>query len=189
MGDIDQDDFLLRLTAQGNMEAYRKLVGRYMHYCVRFAERMLGNRHDAEDVAQEVCLKIWKEAGKWQGQAKFSTWLYRVMFNACIDYKRKVIPLPVGGSVDAENTSLNPEEALEEKQRIQKVIHALRNLPDRQRAALVLSYYEGIKNEQAAEIMGTELGAFQQLIFRARQSLKTELLENVMEETGGQKAR
>lgn len=185
MTEHDQDYFLLQLAGQGDVGAYRKLVGRYMNYCVRFAERMLGNRHDAEDVTQEVCLRIWREAGKWQPQAKFSTWLYRVMFNACIDHKRKIVPFFVVDVVETADTASNPEEALREKQTAKNVSLALQKLPKRQRAALVLSYYEGIQNQQAAEAMEIELGAFQQLLFRARQNLKEELIDGRTEEENG----
>ena len=171
------------------MSAYRKLVGRYMDYCVRFAERMLGNRSDAEDVTQEVCLKIWRESAKWQPQAKFSTWLYRVMFNACIDHKRRVVPFSVGDLIETADTSSNPEETLREKESAKRVISALQKLPERQRAAVVLSYYEEIKNQQAADVMEIDLGGFQSLLFRARQNLKEELIGIETEEENGQKTR
>ena len=82
----------MNLIAKRDPKAYRDLIGKYLDFCVRFAERMLNNRHDAEDITQEVCLKIWNVAPRWVPTAKFSTWLYRVMVNACIDHKRKILP-------------------------------------------------------------------------------------------------
>jgi RNA polymerase sigma-70 factor (ECF subfamily) len=98
-GATDTDHELMRRIARKDKAAYRELVGKYLNFCVRFAERMTGNRADAEEIAQDVCLKVWNEAERWQPQAKFSTWLYRVMTNRCIDYKRKVVPF---GAIDAE---------------------------------------------------------------------------------------
>ena len=185
MSEVDADYFLIRLAGQGDVNAYGKLVFRYGNFCVRFAERMLGNRMDAEDVTQEVCLKIWKEAAKWQPQAKFSTWLYRVMFNACIDYKRKVVPFSMADDTEIEDASPNPEQSLDGKEDAKRVFTALQKLPERQRAAIVLSYYEGIKNQEAADTMSLDVGAFQQLLFRARQNLKDDLISFRVEEQNG----
>jgi RNA polymerase sigma-70 factor (ECF subfamily) len=183
--ETDPDYFLIRLAGQGDMNAYRKLMGRYTDYCVRFAERMIGNRADAEDVTQDVSLKVWKEAAKWKPQAKFSTWLYRVMFNACIDHKRKIVPIAAGDFINSFEGVSSPERDLQEKQTAKKVSAALQRLPERQRAALVLSYYEEIKNQEAAEAMDLDLGAFQSLLYRARQSLKEQLLDYRVEEKNG----
>jgi RNA polymerase sigma-70 factor, ECF subfamily len=171
----DADHLLMQRIARQDAEAYRELVAKYLNFCVRFAERMTGNRQDAEEIASDVCLKIWNEAPRWRPEAKFSTWLYRVVTNRCIDYKRKVVPF---APIDAE-TMADPAPAADDemvrKQRELRVRAALEELPERQRAAVVLSYYEALTNVQAAEAMGMQLGAFQQLLFRARQNLKQKL--------------
>ncbi len=171
----DADHQLMQRIAQRDDAAYRALVGKYLNFCVRFAERMVGNRADAEEIAQDVCLKIWNEAPRWQPQAKFSTWLYRVMTNRCIDYKRKVVPFaPIDAETMADPTPA-ADDAMASKQRALRVRAALAELPERQRAAVTLSYFEGVTNAEAAEAMGMQLNAFQQLLFRARQSLKQSL--------------
>ncbi len=171
--------------AQQDMAAYRQLVHRHLNFCVRFAERMLSNRQDAEDVAQEVCLKIWNEAPRWQPRAKFTTWLYRVLFNACSDHRRKVIPL---AKVDLEliaDTAMPADNAIMAQQQSRRVQEGLQRLNARQRAALVLTYYEEVANQEAAETLGLGLGAFQQLLFRARATLKQELTESRLELKNG----
>ena len=181
----DADHLLMRRVARKDAQAYRELVGKYLNFCVRFAERMTGSRQDAEEIAQDVCLKIWNEAARWQPQAKFSTWLYRVVMNRCIDYKRKVVPLTV---IDTEALADGARAADEEMMREQQALRvrlALKQLPERQRAAVILSYYEGVTNQEAADAMGMQLGAFQQLLFRARQSLKEKLIEEKLEMKNG----
>lgn len=130
---------------------------------------------------QETCLKIWNEAERWQPRAKFSTWLYRVIFNACMDHKRKVIPL---SGIEIE-TLIDDVPAADDvlmlDQRAKRVQQALQKLPERQRAAMILSYYEGVSNQDAADALDIPLGAFQQLLFRAKQKLKEELKDYLME--------
>lgn len=181
------DHELMLLVAQRDVTAYRELVARYLNFCTRFAERMVGSRHDAEDIAQEACLKIWNEAPRWQPKAKFSTWLYRVMFNSCIDYKRKVIPLPLADESSIMDESLSADELINQEQNSKRVQQALHKLPERQRAAIVLSYYEEFNNQQAAETLDMQLNAFQQLLFRARQNLKSELFQYYVEHKNGQR--
>lgn len=173
---------LLQLVAQGNMRAYRELVGRYLVMGVKIAERMLGNRQDAEDVMQEVCVKMWRESPKWKPQAKFSTWLYRVIINACIDRRRRFAPVTTDAFDEILDDRPLAEEVLIKRQRAQSVKIALQLLPDRQRAAITLNYYEEMSNQEAAEAMGIALGAYQQLLFRARQSLKAHLVEDLSDE-------
>jgi RNA polymerase sigma-70 factor (ECF subfamily) len=150
---------------------------------VKVAERMLGNRQDAEDVMQEACLKIWKESPRWKPQAKFSTWLYRVVLNACLDRKRRVLPVMTDVVDDILDDHPIAEEMMIATQRLAAVKRALQDLPDRQRAAIVLNYYEDLNNQDAADVLGISLGAYQQLLFRAKQSLKDRLGEERKDET------
>ncbi|MDD3030381.1 MAG: sigma-70 family RNA polymerase sigma factor [Alphaproteobacteria bacterium] len=168
---------MLQQTAQGDMGAYRTLVDRYLVWGVRVAERMLGNRQDAEDVMQETCLKIWDEAGRWTPRAKFTTWLYRVLLNACIDRKRRFVPEKADLCENLIDGAPIAEDILVDRQRSDAVRDALQRLPDRQRAAVVLNYYEEKSNRDAAELMDIETGAYQQLLFRARQNLRNFLME------------
>lgn len=168
----DTDHALMQRIAQRDSAAYRQLVGRHANRCLRVAERMLGSRADAEDITQEACLKIWREAPRWQPQAKFSTWLYRVVLNACMDHRRKVVPI-TGLDMDGIAAEQPDEEHTQQRRQVRA---ALARLPERQRAALVLSYYEGLSNQESAATLGVSLGAFQQLLLRARHALKQELL-------------
>ncbi|MFA5040089.1 MAG: RNA polymerase sigma factor [Bdellovibrionales bacterium] len=177
MVEQSSDYELLQRTARGDTRAYRELIGRHLVRGVKVAERMLGNRQDAEDVMQETCLKIWKEASRWKPQAKFSTWLYRVVLNACIDRKRLVVPAMTNEMDDILDPKPVAEDEMIERQRSASVRQALQRLPDRQRAAVVLSYYEEMSNQDSADLMDIGLGAFQQLLFRAKQNLKENLVE------------
>jgi len=177
----DSDHRLMLRVGQKDMAAYRELVGRHLNRGIKVAERMLGNRQDAEDVMQDTCLKIWKEAERWQPKARFSTWLYRVIFNACIDFKRKVVPM---SGVEVETLADDvpaADDAMMMMQRARRVKQALQKLPERQRAALILSYYEGVSNQDGAQALNIPLGTFQQLLFRARQGLKNELKDYFVE--------
>ena len=181
----DNDHALMARIADQDGAAYRQLIKRHLNFCVRFGERMLGSRQDAEDIAQDVCMKIWHEAPRWRPEAKFTTWLYRVLFNACTDHRRKIIPI---GLIDMEvipDPAPNADDGLIERQQSYAVQAALQRLNPRQRAALVMSYYEGIANQEAADTLGMGLGAFQQLLFRARASLKDELMELRLEKQNG----
>lgn len=171
----DADHALMRRIARKDENAYRELVGKYLNFCVRFGERMTGSRPDAEEIAQDVLLKVWGEAPHWRPEAKFSTWLYRVMTNRCIDYRRKIVPFAPVDAAEMADAAPPADEAMIREQQALRIRAALFDLPERQRAAVVLSYYEGVSNAQAAEAMGMQLGAFQQLLFRARQNLKDSL--------------
>ena len=163
----DHDDTLLLLIGNGDQEAYRSLVA----YGV--ALRILDNRADAEDVVQDVFLKVWTHRGRWEGgKAKFSTWLYRVVTNRCIDIRRQPrneeiekVPEPLDGAPDAM-TSLHRTEVSE------MLDGAMQELPDHQRVALVLSYNENLSNTQIAEVMETTVAAVESLLKRGRQQLR-----------------
>ena len=181
MNTHDEDHELMMRIAQKDKNAYKLLLDKYLSICVRFGERMLGNRQDAEDIAQETCLKIWRDPSSWKQQSKFSTWLYRVMFNACIDHKRKVLPF-ANVELDALHDHTQAvDEMLMARQKADHMQQLLQQLPDRQRAALVLSYYEELSNQQAADALGINVGALQQLLFRARQNLKLLLMGKSLE--------
>ncbi len=170
------DHELMQRTSQGDLHAYRVLVGRHLARGVKVAERMLGNRQDAEDVMQETCLKVWKESGRWRPEAKFSTWLYRVIFNACLDRKRRFVPQTTDEFDGIADETRGAEETIIQSQRWAQVKGALQKIPDRQRAAIVLNFYEEMSNQDAADCMGLGLGAYQQLLFRAKQNLKNYLV-------------
>ena len=172
------DHELILCVARRDIVAYRELVSRHLGRCMKVAERVLGNQQDAEDVVQEACLKIWNDADKWRPKAKFSTWLYKVIVNACLDRRRKIVPLAVADLEFVIDDKLGADEIMIEEERWVSVRNALQRLPDRQRVAVVLSYYEGLSNQEAADAMGVLLGAFQQLLFRAKQKLKEELIDS-----------
>ena len=173
----DDDHALMRRVAVEDVSAYRTLVVRHSDRCLRTATRILGRREDAEDVVQDVWLKLWHEAPHWEPRAKLSTWLYRVVTNACIDQQRKGKRLQHGDMEKFLDERIAVDEDLIAIQRGRHVALAVAGLKDRQRVALVLSYYEGLEAGEVAEILGIKTGALQVLLHRARQELKKKLKE------------
>lgn len=172
----DPDEDLVRRIGAGDRRAAGELVRRHLPKMVGLARRMLGDAAEAEDVAQEVFLRVWKHAAAWKpGQAKFETWMHRVAMNLCLDRLRR--NGRNGGEVSPETPDAlaSATRSLDDAQRRERVRDALQKLPERQRAALVLCYYQERTNGEAADILGVSVDALESLLSRARRTLKTEL--------------
>jgi RNA polymerase sigma-70 factor (ECF subfamily) len=179
----DADAHLIMQIAQGDEKAFEQLVHKYEQAVFSTIYRYIGNRDDVEDLAQEIFLKIWRNAKKFKGKSKFSTWLYRIVVNHCINYRRKHRRKHV--SLDELTDKGVTPEALkvtpdwEQKRRVELVRKAVSELPDRQRMALVLSQFEGRSYKEIAEIMKISLSSVESLIFRGRSSLRKKLARAV----------
>jgi RNA polymerase sigma-70 factor (ECF subfamily) len=172
----DPDEELVRRVGEGDKRAASELVRRHLPRMVGLSRRMLGDPAEAEDVAQEVFLRVWKHAAAWKpGQAKFETWMHRVAMNLCLDRLRR--SGRNGGEVSPETPDMRASatKALDDRQRRDRVRDALQKLPERQRAALVLCYYQERTNIEAAEILGVSVDALESLLSRARRTLKSVL--------------
>jgi RNA polymerase sigma-70 factor (ECF subfamily) len=168
------DESLVRQAQKGKREAFVELVNRHSKRFYDIAYRLLFNRADAEDVVQEAFLKLWEGRVSWnQGKgAKFTTWFYKVVVNLCVDHNRKKTPIPLPEDMDLVDRQHEQESEAQERQKQTLLDRLIRELPERQRLALNLCFYEGLPNKEAAEIIGVELKALQSLIMRAKMTLK-----------------
>jgi RNA polymerase sigma-70 factor, ECF subfamily len=170
---FDEDSELLDRLATGDEAAFRSLVERHIDRAYAIALRIVGNAADAEDVVQDTMLKIWSHRGRWQhGRAKFSTWLYRVISNRCIDLRRK----PRTENVDAvpEVADGQPDAAdIIERNELNSMLEiAMQRLPEQQRIAVIFSYHESMSNGEIAQVMDTTVAAVESLLKRGRQQLR-----------------
>lgn len=170
------DEELVALAGNGDRQAYRVLVERHGRRVLAMARRMTGNLAEAEDVAQEAFLRVWQHAGDWRDRgAKFTTWLYRVVVNLCLDRRRRVPMAPLEEAGNPADERPNAEATVAADERARRVAEALAALPDRQRAALVLSYYEGMSNASAAAVLEISVEALESLLVRARRAIRAGL--------------
>ena len=170
------DEELVALIGGGDRRAYHVLVERHGRRVLGLARRMMRNLAEAEDVSQEAFLRVWQKAGEWQPRgARFTTWLYRVVVNLCLDRKRRPTMAPIEAAGDPADTRPDAEQTLATVQRERQMASALQALPERQRAALVLSYFEGLSNVEAAGALELSVSALESLLVRARRALRQEL--------------
>ncbi|MCU0906302.1 MAG: RNA polymerase sigma factor [Rhodobacteraceae bacterium] len=169
------DARLLAAFARGDRSAARTLADRHLPRAYRHALRVLGDRTEAEDVAQEAMLRLWQQAAHWQqGEAQVSTWVYRVTANLCTDRLRR---RRTRGTVDLEAAGDPPDGApgaearLHAAARTEALQSALATLPDRQRQAVVLRHIEGLGNPEIAEILGIGVEAVESLTARGKRAL------------------
>ncbi|KAB7741561.1 RNA polymerase sigma factor [Parvibaculum sedimenti] len=170
------DDELVARVALGDEAACRLLVDRHLTRMLALARRMLGSHADAEEVAQEVFLRVWTHASRWEpGRAQFSTWLHRVATNLCLDRLRRHTTDDIDSIPEPQSDGPTPLEELERQDLARRVDLALQGLPARQRAAVTLTHYQGLSNIEAAEILNVSVEAVESLLGRARRQLRVAL--------------
>jgi RNA polymerase sigma-70 factor, ECF subfamily len=173
----ENDEALMAMVAKGDQRAFRELARRHLPVMLGVARRILGNAAEAEDVVQEAMLRVWTHAPRWQPLALFRTWLSRVVVNLCLDRKRKApwVELEAAGEI-ADSAPL-AGEAAETAERERLLTAAIGELPERQRAAIVLSYTEGMSNAEVAEVLDTTVSAVETLLVRGKQNLRRALAD------------
>ncbi len=156
----------------------RRMVAAKLPRLLAVAQRMLGDRAEAEDVAQETFLRIWKHAGTWrQGRARFDTWAHRVTLNLCYDRLRKRRDIVTDTVPDQVDPGPLPDAGMiENDANGRRVERALQRLAPRQREAIILVYYQDMSNRDAATVMAISVDALESLLSRGRRTLQTLLL-------------
>ncbi len=162
-------------VAQGDESAFRCLVGRHAAKTFALTRRLLRNDADAEEIVQEAMLRVWTNAPRWRPDAAFTTWLYRVAFNLCLNRQRQKTFAPLDEACDPPDPSPTAADELERRETDGMVARAIAGLPDRQRAAIVLTYYEGLSNAETASVLDTTISSVEALLVRAKRSLRVEL--------------
>ena len=185
MRDEAGDAELLQAIGNADSAAFSILARRYARRCYGLAYRILGNREMAEDTVQEVMLKIWTKPFTWQPDrgAKFSTWLYRVVFNAAIDTHRRFNTAP---ATSLEKMKIEPAKHADDMTRdLTRVCAALNQaiaaLPTHQRLAIILCRLEKMSYAEAGEILGVSAKAVDGYINRGVRTLKKDLGQRGMD--------
>lgn len=183
----DPDAELVRRIGAGDSRAADTLVRKHLPRMTALGRRMLSNAAEAEDVAQEVFLRVWKEAPKWrEGQAKFETWMHRVALNLCYDRlrRRREVSDPDAG-LYAVDPAVSAPDMIQAQQRASAVRGALDALPERQRAAIVLCHYQDMSNIEAATALEISVDALESLLSRGRRAMRAALTDAAGDLMGG----
>ncbi len=188
----EPDDALMARAGRGDKAAFAVLVRRHLARATAIAQRIVGNRSDAEEVVQEAFLRCWQKAPDWQPagspgrsgtaspgtgneRAQFATWLYRVLTNLCLDRRRRPQPVEIEAAGDIADSREDGFARTERGETGRRVAEAMAKLPERQRAALALCYYEDLGNIEAAAALDISIGALESLLVRGRRALRESL--------------
>ena len=182
------DTEIIEQLKQGNENAFRRLVENYQKLVVNTCYGMVRNREDAEDIAQDVFVEVYRNVDSFRADAKLSTWLYRIAVNRSLnhirDNKKHKWFQSVESEVEAKNRQLlqlesskvdQPEYDLENKQRAIILYEAINTLPDNQRTAFTLSKYEELSYQEISEVMEMTVSSVESLLFRAKKNLQKKL--------------
>jgi RNA polymerase sigma factor (sigma-70 family) len=173
---IDPDAELVARTGNGDRDAAQILMARHLPKMMMLARRMLGDQAEAEDAVQDAFTRLWTHAVRWQpGRAKFETWLYRVTLNQCYDRLRRRTGAPLDEAMDVPDPGAGPDAVHENTVLAASIEAALGELPERQRAAILLCHYQECGNIEASEILGISVEALESLLARGRRSLRARL--------------
>jgi len=169
------DDLLMARVAGGDRVAFDALARRHAGAIVKLATHILGNRAEADDVAQDALLRVWTNAPRWKPVARFRTWLTRIVVNLCLDRKRRGLWLPLESAGDVVDPKPDAAAQHETNDSERRLALAIANLPVRQRAAIALTYNDGLSNAETADILDTSVSAVETLLSRAKASLRNAL--------------
>jgi RNA polymerase sigma-70 factor, ECF subfamily len=189
MKNTTNEDLMCRVTT-GDEHAFEALVYRHQRPVLNFIFRFLGDRAEADDLTQEVFLRVWKSAETYKPDAKFTTWLYRIAINLCINKQRALrirrwfsvsqphelkhnsgdtfFPAEGAETTTAENHLINSEQS-------RRLLNALNDLPTSQRLAIVLKIYDGLSYHEISQLMNRSISAVDSLLIRAKKNLRKKL--------------
>ena len=195
---VDSDARLMADVAKGDTPAFRTIVEKYQNQVMGTVYRFTGDYYQAEDLTQEVFVRVFKAAKRYRPRARFKTWLFRIVVNLCLNYRRDRarrrtdsldVPLIVNGNTlprDVRGPDGEIPEIASEKRELRDVVRdAVDSLPSNQRLAVILRRFEEMSYREIAETMDVSVGAVESLLFRARRNLKTKLAPYVL--TGDRK--
>jgi RNA polymerase sigma-70 factor (ECF subfamily) len=177
----DAEAELVLQSQNGSPAAFEELVRNHQHMVHSLTFRMTGSLADAEDLAQETFIRAYAQIGTFRGTAKFSTWLYRIAVNTCLNWRQseaRRFHFHTSCAVEISAQHLNGENHSAENQSCQHVQSALLKLPAKQRAAIVLTIYDGLNHAEAAQILGCSETTVSWRVFTARRKLKHWLAAN-----------
>ncbi len=173
-----EDTFLVKRAQEGYLDAYAELAERHGGLAYRVALRLLGNHHDAEDVAQEALITAWQRLPGFSARSSFSTWLYQIVTRRAlnrISRTRTAESLELAG--DVQDRAPGPDETAVQRRAADAVINAIIALPPQQHVAIVLHHFEGLSNAEVARITGSTVPAVRSHLFRGRRTLSKKLQE------------
>ena len=171
------DAALVSAALAGDSAAFDTLVTRHRRSVYQVCYRFVNHHEDAADLTQDTFVRAWKALGSFRGQARFSTWIYRIAVNVSLN--RVSLKTPRTEAVDfdlvADHREPAPGAAIAAEQRQAMVRRAVRSLPPRQRAVLILRTYHELSHQEVADIVGTSVGAVKANVFHALANLKKRL--------------
>lgn len=188
----DTDESLMVRIQRGDHQAFATLVRRHTDRFYGLAYRSCGDQNMAEDIVQEAFMKLWNKPQSWKADkgAKFTTWFYRVVVNQAHDFTRRK-----KAEYGADDLDIYADEraaqdvAMQQDEEQAQLESAIAELPERQRDALNLCFYEGLSNKEAAVILGVGVKALESLLMRAKKGLKDELARAGFIQTGDEQER
>jgi len=181
------DEELVSRSVGGDADSFNQLVLRWERPIYALAYRVIGREEDARDVCQETFLRAFRALGGFRGQAKFSSWLYRIALNLCRDWVRRqrrtpVVPLPEDVDVIELAASREPTEPIEElvarRDLTRAVEKAMARLPEEQRTAIILKEYHGLTFQEIADLVGCPLSTVKTRLYQGLTVLRRELDQN-----------
>ncbi|MNF72813.1 ECF RNA polymerase sigma factor SigW [compost metagenome] len=178
------DQFHITKILKGDTKSFAVLVDRYKDLVFTLAIRMLKNREEAEEVSQDVFVKVFKSLSKFKGDSKFSTWIYRITYNSCLDtlkkYKQEYHIIPVDVYTEHQVMLIdNAFDALVEKEQRQAIEDCLYRLPSEDSFLLTLYYFEGQSLDEISKILGLTANNVKVKLFRSRKKLTSILKQRV----------
>jgi RNA polymerase sigma-70 factor (ECF subfamily) len=184
-GGLDEEAKLIARSLKQDSDAFGQLVERYATVIMNLAYRMVGDRTEAEDLAQETFVAAFKALPRFRAESKFSTWLYRIAANKCKDWLRAKRPGQATQDVDIDEVlddgvaaeERTPERLLSQQQVAEQLDRAIQRLPPLYREAFVLKHVEGLSYEEMQEIVGVNADTLKMRVYKGRLQLSRELAE------------